>query len=116
MLAMGKSLSDFTRNFVVVGRQPLPDPNFASYVLPGCPIALLWLIRELPETPLGAHFVDSLACAAASFLFSRSVAAFSSLLRSQHCCLFVAIILPFDHFLLRVVRVPYFMYSSLAMR
>ena len=30
-------LSDFTRNLVVVGRQPHPDPNFASYVLPGRP-------------------------------------------------------------------------------
>ncbi len=25
-------LSDFTRNLVVVGRQPRPEPNFASYV------------------------------------------------------------------------------------
>ena len=30
-------LSDFTRNLVVVGRQPHPDPNSASYVLPGRP-------------------------------------------------------------------------------
>ena len=30
-------LSDFTRNLVVVGWQPHPDPNFASYVLPGRP-------------------------------------------------------------------------------
>ena len=30
-------LSDFTRSLVVVGRQPHPDPNFASYVLPGRP-------------------------------------------------------------------------------
>ena len=41
-------LSDLTRNFVVVGRQPHPDPNFASYVLPAS-IALLWRFRELPE-------------------------------------------------------------------
>jgi len=30
-------LSDFTRNLVVVGRQPHPDPNFASYVSSGRP-------------------------------------------------------------------------------
>ncbi len=30
-------LSDFTRNLLVAGRQPHPDPNFASYVLPGRP-------------------------------------------------------------------------------
>ena len=30
-------LSDFTRNLVVAGRLPHPDPNFASYVLPGRP-------------------------------------------------------------------------------
>ena len=30
-------ISDFTRNLVVVGRQPHPDPNFASCVLPGRP-------------------------------------------------------------------------------
>ena len=28
-------LSDFTRNLVVVGRQPHPDPDFASYVSSG---------------------------------------------------------------------------------
>ena len=28
-------LSDFTRNLVVVDQKPRPDPNFASYVLPG---------------------------------------------------------------------------------
>ena len=33
----GILLSDFTRNLVVVGRQPYPDPNLASYVLPGRP-------------------------------------------------------------------------------
>ena len=33
-------LSDFTRNLVVVGRQPYPDPNFASYVRPGRPHCL----------------------------------------------------------------------------
>ena len=32
-----KRKKDFTRNLVVVGRQPHPDPNFASYVLPGRP-------------------------------------------------------------------------------
>ena len=46
-------LSDFTRSFVVVGRQTHPDPNFAPYVLPGrclrAPIALLWRFRELRE-------------------------------------------------------------------
>ena len=31
------SLSDFTRNLVVVGRQPYPNPNFASYVSSGRP-------------------------------------------------------------------------------
>ena len=30
-------VSDFTRNLVVVGRQPHPDPNFASYVSSGRP-------------------------------------------------------------------------------
>ena len=30
-------LSDFTRNLVVVGRKPYPDPNFASYVSSGRP-------------------------------------------------------------------------------
>ena len=30
-------LSDFTRNLVMVGRQPHPDPNFASYVSSGRP-------------------------------------------------------------------------------
>ena len=30
-------LSDFTRNLVVVGRQPYPDPDFASYVSSGRP-------------------------------------------------------------------------------
>jgi len=30
-------LSDFTRNHVVVGRQPHPDLNFASYVSSGRP-------------------------------------------------------------------------------
>jgi hypothetical protein len=30
-------LSDFTRNLVVVGRRPYPDPNFASYVSSGRP-------------------------------------------------------------------------------
>ncbi len=33
----GILLSDFSRNLVVVGRQPHPDPNFASYVLSGRP-------------------------------------------------------------------------------
>ena len=33
----GILLSDFTRSRVVVGWQPHPDPNFASYVLPGRP-------------------------------------------------------------------------------
>ena len=42
-------LSDFTRNLVVVGRQPHPDPNFASCELSGVLIALLWRFRELPE-------------------------------------------------------------------
>ena len=40
----GILLSDFTRNLVVVGRQPHPDPNFASYVSSGrhhrLPVAL----------------------------------------------------------------------------
>ena len=44
-------LSDCTRNLVVVGRQPHPDPNFASYVLPG----LASCLRTLPLT---AHFLD----------------------------------------------------------
>ena len=30
-------LSDFTRNLVVIGRKPHPDPNFAPYALPGRP-------------------------------------------------------------------------------
>ena len=30
-------LSEFTRNLVVLGRQPNPDPIFASYVSSGCP-------------------------------------------------------------------------------
>ena len=30
-------LSDFTQNLVVIGRQPYPNPNFASYVRPGRP-------------------------------------------------------------------------------
>ncbi len=30
-------LGDFTRSLVVVRRQPHPDPNFASCVLPGRP-------------------------------------------------------------------------------
>ncbi len=33
-------LNNFTRNLVVVGRQPSPDPNFASYVSSGRP--LMW--------------------------------------------------------------------------
>ena len=33
-------LSYFTRNLVVVGRQPHPDPNFASCVLSGRPLRL----------------------------------------------------------------------------
>ncbi len=33
----GIFFSDFTRNNAVVGRQPHPGPNFASYVLPGRP-------------------------------------------------------------------------------
>ena len=33
----GILFSDFTRNLVVVGRQPHPDPNFASYMTSGCP-------------------------------------------------------------------------------
>ena len=33
-------LSDFTRNLVVVDRQPHPDPNFASYVSSGRPHCL----------------------------------------------------------------------------
>ena len=33
----GILLSDFTRNVVVVGRLPQPDPNFASYVSSGRP-------------------------------------------------------------------------------
>ena len=33
----GILLSDFTFNLVVVGRQPYPDPNFASYMPPGSP-------------------------------------------------------------------------------
>ena len=42
-------LSDFTRNVVVVGRQPHPCPNFASYVLPGRPHCLAVRFRELPK-------------------------------------------------------------------
>ncbi len=38
-------LSDFTRNLVVVGREPHPGPNFASYVLPGRPHRLVALPR-----------------------------------------------------------------------
>jgi len=31
------SLSDFTRNLIVVGRQPDSDPNFTSYLSSGRP-------------------------------------------------------------------------------
>ena len=47
-------LSDFARNLVVVGRQPLPGPTCCL----GAPIALLWRFREPPEDPLRAHFLD----------------------------------------------------------
>ena len=51
-------LSDFTRNHVVVGRQPHPDPNFASCGR-GALIALLWRFRMPLEAPPGAlsHFL-----------------------------------------------------------
>ena len=84
-------LSDFYRSHVVVGRQPHPDPNFASYVLPGRPIALLWRFRELPEDLASYGPLPALQSAAASLLFSCSVVAlllcvvaFSSLL--PFCC------------------------------
>ena len=64
-------LSDFTRNLVVVGRQPHPDPNFASYVSLGAPIALLWRFRELPEEPLRARFLDSRVLLLRFFLAAR---------------------------------------------
>jgi len=55
--------------------------------------------------------------AAASLLFSCSGVAFSSLLRSQHCCLFAAIISPMlicPELPLRVVLAPFiFIYSPL---
>ena len=55
-------LSDFTRNLVVVGRQPHPDPNFAACVSSGrrvALIALLWRFRMPLEAPTGAlsHFL-----------------------------------------------------------
>ena len=52
-------LSDFTRNLVVVGRQPQPIQTSRHMRCLGAPIALLWRFRELPEDPLGAHFLDS---------------------------------------------------------
>ena len=61
----------------------------------GACIALLWRFRELPEDLASYGPLPGLLSAAASLLFSCSVVAFSALLRSLHCCLFVAIILPF---------------------
>lgn len=61
----------------------------------GAPIALLWRFRELPEDLASYGPLPGLLSAAASLLFSCSVVAFSVLLRSLHCCLFVEIILPF---------------------
>ena len=99
-------LSDFTRNLVVVGRQPHPDPNFPSYVLPGRPIALLWRFRELPEDLASYGPLPGLLSAAASLLFSCSVVAFSVLLRSLHCC-------PFYPLPLLVVLAPFFLFIVL---
>ena len=48
----GMLLSDFTLNLVVVGRQPYPDPNFASHVPSGHPQRLagcLLLAVALPH-------------------------------------------------------------------
>ena len=60
----------------------------------GAPIALLWRFRELPEDLASYGPLPGLLSAATSLLFSYSFVAFSVLLRSLHCCLFVAIILP----------------------
>ena len=54
--------------------------------------------RELPEGLASYGPLPGLLSAAALLLFSCSVVAFSVLsvlLRSLHCCLFVAIIVPF---------------------
>ena len=88
-------LSDFTRNLVVVGRQPHPILTSRRMCCLGAPIALLWRFRELPEDLASYGPLPGLLSAAASLLFSCSVVAFSVLLRSLHCFLFVAIILPF---------------------
>ena len=60
----------------------------------GAPIALMWRFHELPEDLASYGPLPGLLSAAASLLFSCSVVAFSVLLRSLHCCLSVAIILP----------------------
>ena len=41
-------LGDFTRNRVVVGRQPHPILTSRRACCLGAPIALLWRFRELP--------------------------------------------------------------------
>jgi hypothetical protein len=61
----------------------------------GAPIVLLWRFRELPEDLASYGPLPGLLIAAASLLLSCPVVAFSVLLRSLHCCLFVAIFLPF---------------------
>ena len=70
-------LSDFTRNLVVVGRQPHPDPNFASYVLPGRPHRLT---VALPEDLASYGPLPGLLGAAASLL------SIARLWTSQCCC------------------------------
>ena len=76
---------------------------FASFQLLGCgllfvvvlstllPFCCYYFFGRLNRYSLWAHFLDSLSAAVP---ISCSVVAFSSLLRSQHCCLFVAIIYP----------------------
>ena len=44
----GIFLGDFTRNLVMVGRQPYPDPNFASHVSSGHPHRLAVKIGTSP--------------------------------------------------------------------
>jgi len=56
---------------------------------------LLWRFRELPEDLASYGQLPGLLSAATSLLFSCPFVAFSVLLRSLHCCLFVAITLPF---------------------
>ena len=106
-------LSDFTRNLVVVGRQPHPILTSRCMCCPGDPIALLWRFRELPDDLASYGPLPGLLSAAASLLFSCSVVAFSVLftaaflLLQSFCPLpFLVVLAPFILSIVRFAKFP----------